>query len=146
MHRRRKLYLEAIRALLNIECPLSRNTPPGGVHEAGFRAIALPEVQTGSRVHRLTSGGSNFASGSPIARIRWYRQSLSEMKRCRRTAEVRDRDSKADNLTLDRMSIFIADLRHRGIDFQVPSDPLARYRMDPTLHRIYADPTATQSG
>jgi hypothetical protein len=38
-------------------------------------------------------------------------------------AEVRDGESRPDNLTLDRaMEIFLADLRHRGIDFHIPSD------------------------
>src|SRR5579864_5182600 len=41
-------------------------------------------------------------------------------------AAIEDGASNADNLTLDRiMSIFSADLRHRGVDFRVPSDPLS---------------------
>jgi hypothetical protein len=31
---------------------LSRNAPPGGIHEARFRTVVLPEVQTGVRVRR----------------------------------------------------------------------------------------------
>jgi hypothetical protein len=59
-------------------------------------------------------------------------------------AEVRDRESKPDNLTLERiMAILIADLRHRGIDFQVPSDPLAHTPWILLLQRIYAPPTVT---
>ena len=54
-------------------------------------------------------------------------------------AEVRDRRSNGDNLTLDRiMAIFTADLCHRGIDFQVPSDPLADITWVLLLQRIYA--------
>jgi hypothetical protein len=57
-------------------------------------------------------------------------------------AAVRDRDSSTDNLTLDRiMAIFTTDLRHRGLDFQVPSDPLADTAWILLLQRIYADPT-----
>jgi hypothetical protein len=41
-------------------------------------------------------------------------------------AEVRNKESSTDNLTLDRiMEIFTTDLRHRGVDFQMPCDPLA---------------------
>ena len=62
-------------------------------------------------------------------------------------AEVRDRESKPDSLILDRiMAIFIADLRHRGIDFHVPSDPLADTPWILLLQRIYAHPTVTPGG
>ena len=54
-------------------------------------------------------------------------------------AEVRDDDSKPENLNLDRiMAIFRADLRHRGIDFHVPSDPSADTAWILLLQRIYA--------
>lgn len=57
-------------------------------------------------------------------------------------AEVRDRDSRPDNLSPDRiMTTFVVDLRHRGIDFQIPSDPLADTAWILLLQRIYADPT-----
>ena len=57
-------------------------------------------------------------------------------------AEVRDRQSSIDDLTLDRiMAIFTADLRHRSFNFQVPSDPLADTAWTLLLQRIYADPT-----
>jgi hypothetical protein len=39
------------------------------------------------------------------------------------------------------MAIFTADLRHRSIDFQVPSDPLADASWILLLQRIYAGPT-----
>jgi hypothetical protein len=54
-------------------------------------------------------------------------------------AEVRDRESRLDHLTLDRtMEIFMADLRRRGIDFHVPSDPLADTGWILLLQRNYA--------
>jgi hypothetical protein len=57
-------------------------------------------------------------------------------------AEVRDRELSADSLTLDRiMAIFTANLRHRGVDFQMPSDPLADTPWILLLQRVYADPT-----
>jgi hypothetical protein len=60
-------------------------------------------------------------------------------------AEIRERESEPDNLTLDRtMAMFMADLRHRGIDFRIPSDPLADTAWILLLQRIYAPPTATQ--
>ena len=59
-------------------------------------------------------------------------------------AEVRNREPKPDGLTLDRiMTIFTADLRHRGIDFHLPSDPLADTPWILLLQRIYAHPTVT---
>jgi hypothetical protein len=51
-------------------------------------------------------------------------------------------ESKPDNLTLDRiMAIFIADLRRRGIDFHVPSDPLSDTGWILMLQRTYVSPT-----
>jgi hypothetical protein len=57
-------------------------------------------------------------------------------------AEVRDKKLSTDDLTLDRvMATFIADLRHRSVDFQVPSDPWADTAWILLLQRIYADPS-----
>jgi hypothetical protein len=57
-------------------------------------------------------------------------------------AAVQDRELSTDNLTLDRiMAIFTADLLHRGVDFQMPSDPLADTSWILLLQRIYASPT-----
>jgi hypothetical protein len=59
-------------------------------------------------------------------------------------AEVRDKKSRPDNLTLDQtMEIFTADLRHRDVDFHVPSDPLADTTWILLLQRIYSPPTPT---
>jgi hypothetical protein len=57
-------------------------------------------------------------------------------------AAIGDRQPNTGNLTLDRiMSIFTADLRHRRVDFPVPSDPLADTTWILLLQRIYVDPT-----
>jgi hypothetical protein len=57
-------------------------------------------------------------------------------------ADVRERESGTDNLTLDRiMEIFTSDLRHRGIDFQVPSDPLANTEWILLLQGTYTGST-----
>jgi hypothetical protein len=59
-------------------------------------------------------------------------------------AEVRERESKPDHLTLDQiMAIFATDLRQRRIDFQMPSDPLTDTTWILLLQRIYARPTPT---
>ena len=56
-------------------------------------------------------------------------------------AAVRGRELSTDHLTLDRiMAIFTADLGHRSVDFQVPSDPLADTAWTLLLQRTYADP------
>ena len=53
-------------------------------------------------------------------------------------AEVRDRESKPDNLTFDQIvAIFTADLRQRRIDFQIPSNPLTDTAWILLLQRIY---------
>ena len=57
-------------------------------------------------------------------------------------AEVRNGNPAIDHLTLDRiMEVLTADLRHRSVDFQVPSDPLADTAWILLLQRIYARPT-----
>jgi hypothetical protein len=59
-------------------------------------------------------------------------------------AEVRNGESRPESLTLDRaMEIFIADLRHRGINVQVPSDPLSDTAWILLLQRVYIHPTVT---
>ena len=60
-------------------------------------------------------------------------------------AEVRDRESRPDKLTLDRiMAIFTADLRHRSVDFHVPTDPLGDTVWILLLQRTYADPAVSR--
>jgi len=62
-------------------------------------------------------------------------------------AVIWERASNSDNLTLDRiMSIFSADLRHRRVEFQLPSDPLANTAWILLLQRIYSDLTAARRG
>jgi hypothetical protein len=62
-------------------------------------------------------------------------------------AEVRNGESRPDNLTLDRiMNIFITDLHQRSIDFDVPSDPLTDPSWILLLQRIYAPPSANPRG
>jgi hypothetical protein len=52
-------------------------------------------------------------------------------------AEVWDKESSTGNLTFDRiMAIFTADLRHRSVDFRMPSDPLADTSWILLLQRI----------
>ena len=44
---------------------------------------------------------------------------------------IRESEAHSEVLTLDRvMSIFIADLRRRSIDFRIPADPLSDRQMD----------------
>jgi hypothetical protein len=54
-------------------------------------------------------------------------------------AEVRNGKRCTDDLNLDRiMAIFTADLRYRGIDFQIPADPLADTAWILPVQKIYA--------
>ena len=57
-------------------------------------------------------------------------------------AEVRNGNPGIDHLTLDRvMEIFTANLRHRNVDLQMPSDPFSDAAWILLLQRIYVDPT-----
>jgi hypothetical protein len=61
-------------------------------------------------------------------------------------AAVQERDLSTDDLTLDRiMAIFLADLRNRRVDFQIPPDPLTDAPWILLLQRIYVHPTVTPS-
>jgi hypothetical protein len=51
---------------------------------------------------------------------------------------IRESEAHSEVLTLDRvMSIFIADLRRRGLDFRVPADPLSDSEWTTLLDRVY---------
>jgi hypothetical protein len=57
---------------------------------------------------------------------------------------IREPEAHSEVLTLDRvMSVFVADLRRRSIDFRIPADPLSNDEWMSLLNRIYyvrADP------
>jgi hypothetical protein len=62
-------------------------------------------------------------------------------------ADVREKVLSADHLTLDRiMAIFTADLRRRGVSFQIPSDPLSDTAWILLLQRVFVPPTMTLIG
>ena len=51
---------------------------------------------------------------------------------------IRKSDADSELLTLDRvMSVFIADLRRRSIDFRIPGDPLSDNEWVALLDRVY---------
>jgi hypothetical protein len=54
---------------------------------------------------------------------------------------IRESEAHSEVLTLDRvMSIFIADLRQRNIDFRIPNDPLSDTEWMALLDRTYTVP------
>ena len=57
-------------------------------------------------------------------------------------AEVRDRRSSTENLTLDRMAIFMADLRHRDIDFHILPIPGRRLMDSSSAKKLHRPATA----
>lgn len=62
-------------------------------------------------------------------------------------AEVREQESMPGNLTLDRiMAMFTTDLRHRGVEFHTPTDPLADTAWILLLQGIYPAPAALVIG
>ena len=99
----------------------------------------LPEISAFAHIQPDGSGNwSILESGEVRATYPPHAIRLSVVWK----AEVRDRESGADDLTLDRiMAIFTADLRHRSAEFQVPSDPLTNTAWMLLLQRTYADPT-----
>jgi hypothetical protein len=51
---------------------------------------------------------------------------------------IREYEAHSESLTLDHvMSIFIADLRRRNVDFRIPADPLSDSEWMPLLDRVY---------
>lgn len=108
-----------------------------------FENVALC-ADTDRMYHRIGPIGDPDAASpciSPAAQIHWNGDgnwSILENREVRATyphhairfsvlwkAAIGGRKSNADDLTLDRiMEIFTADLRHRRVDFQMPSDPL----------------------
>jgi len=51
---------------------------------------------------------------------------------------IRESDADSELLTLNRvMSVFIADLRRRSIDFRIPGDPLSDNEWVALLDRVY---------
>ena len=61
---------------------------------------------------------------------------------------VRESEADSESLTLDRiMSIFIADLHRRSIDFHIPADPLSDSEWMRLLDRVYhISPAANAKG
>jgi hypothetical protein len=59
---------------------------------------------------------------------------------------IRESEAHSGVLTVDRvMSIFIADLRRRSIDFRVPADPLSDSEWTTLLDRVYYVPPSPES-
>jgi hypothetical protein len=57
---------------------------------------------------------------------------------------IRESEEHSEVLTLDRvMSIFIADLRRRSVDFRVPTDPLSDTEWTTLLDRAYYVPPSS---
>jgi hypothetical protein len=57
---------------------------------------------------------------------------------------IRESEAHSESLTLDHvMSIFIADLRRRGIDFRIPADPLSDSEWMTLLDRVYYVPVGS---
>ena len=122
-----------------------------------FGNVALC-ADTDRMYHRIGPIGHPDAASpciSPAAQIHWNGDgnwSILENREVRATyphhairfsilwkAAIGDRKSNAGDLTLDRiMAIFTADLHHRRVDFQMPSDPLTDTTWILMLQRIYA--------
>jgi hypothetical protein len=98
---------------------------------------ASPRMSAAAQIHSIGDGNwSILENGEVRATYRYHAIRFSILWK----AAIGDRQPKSGNLTLDRiMSIVTADLRHRKVDFQMPSDPLADTPWILLLQRIYAD-------
>ena len=105
---------------------------------------ASPHMSAAAQIHSLGNGNwSILENGEVRATYPYHAIRFSILWK----ATIGDRRPNTGNLTLDHiMSIFTADLRNRGMDFQVSSDPLADTTWILQLQRIYAHPPATSSG
>jgi hypothetical protein len=103
----------------------------------------IPRISASAHIH--PEGNGNWAileNGEVRATYPSHAIRLSIVWR----AAVQDRESSTDNLTLDRiMAIFTADLRHRNVDFQTPSDPVTDTEWILLLQQIYADPSDSRA-
>ena len=107
----------------------------------GYPDAASPRMSAAAQIHSSGNGSwSILENGEVHATYPSHAIRFSILWK----AAIGDRESDAGDLTLDRiMAIVTADLRHRGVDFQMPSDPLTDTTWILLLQRIYAPPTAT---
>ncbi len=98
---------------------------------------ASPRMSATAQIHSNGDGNwSILENGEALATYPYHAIRFSILWK----AAIGDKQPNTGNLTLDRiMSIFTADLRHRSVDFQMPSDPLADTAWILLLQRIYAD-------
>ena len=98
---------------------------------------ASPRISPAAQIHSIGDGNwSILEKGEVRATYPCHAIRFSILWK----AAIGDRRPSTGYLTLDRiMAIFIADLRHRKVDFQMPSDPLADTPWILLLQRIYAD-------
>jgi hypothetical protein len=105
--------------------------PIGDPHAASPRMSAAAQIRSNGDGHWSILENGEVRATYPYHAIRF-----SILWK----AAIGDRQPNPGNLTQDRiMSIFTADLRHRKVDFQMPSDPLADTPWILLLQRIYAD-------
>ena len=109
------------------------------IGDIGDPDAASPRMSAAAQIHSNGDGNwSILENGEVRATYPYHAIRFSILWK----AAIGDRQPNTGNLTLDRiMSIFTADLRHRSVNFQVPSDPSGDTEWILLLQRIYADPT-----
>jgi hypothetical protein len=137
-----------------LDGPMRSEQPP-----FGNVALCADTDRVYHRIGAIGNGGAEFSQMSASATIqpdgdgKWTILENGEVRATYPSeairfsilwkAEVRNGAPRPHGLTLDRiMEIFIADLRHRGIDFEVPFDPLADTAWIILLQGIYVDPAS----
>jgi hypothetical protein len=114
------------------------------VDAIGDREAELPQMSASVKIQPDGEGNWTILENGEV-RATYPLRTIRLSVLCK--AEVRDRESRPDSLTLDRtMEIFIADLRRRGIDYDVPSDPPADTAWILMLQGTYVNPTLLPTG
>jgi hypothetical protein len=107
----------------------------------GVQDVALPRMSAAAQIHWNDDGNWSILENGEV-RATYPSHTIRSSILWK--AAIGDRQSNAGDLTLDRIiAIFTADLRHRRVGFQLPSDPLTDTAWILMLQRIYADPIAT---
>lgn len=101
----------------------------------------LPQMSASARIHSDGKGNWTILENGEVRATYPSRAiRLSILWK----ADVRNGNSSIDHLTLDRiLAIFTADLRHRRVEFEIPSNPLTDTAWILFLQKIYVPPTPT---
>jgi hypothetical protein len=104
------------------------------IGQVGDPAAKLPEMTSAAEIRPLGSGAWEIVENGETRAT--YPSSVIRLSLLWKA--IRESEAQSEALTLDRvMSIFIADLRQRNIDFRIPGEPLSDSEWMALLDRTY---------